>query len=39
VQYAQALFEDGDRHKNIQLRAFAKVFVVVDRDDNGADAE
>ena len=33
VQYAQTLFEDGDRHKNIQRRAFEKVFAVFDRDD------
>lgn len=34
VQYAQALFEDGDRHKNIQRRAFEKVYAVFDRDDH-----
>ncbi|MCW5235909.1 RloB family protein [Verminephrobacter eiseniae] len=36
VQYAQALFEDGDRHKNIQRRAFEKVYAVFDRDDHGS---
>jgi hypothetical protein len=34
VKYAQALFEDGDRHRNIQRRAFEKVFAVFDRDDH-----
>jgi hypothetical protein len=34
VQYAQALFENGDRHKNIQRRAFEKVYAVFDRDDH-----
>lgn len=34
VQYAQALFEDGDRQKNIQRRAFEKVYAVFDRDDH-----
>lgn len=34
VQYAQALFENGDRHKNIQSRAFEKVYAVFDRDDH-----
>jgi hypothetical protein len=34
VQYAQELFEDGDRHKNIQRRAFEKVYAVFDRDDH-----
>jgi len=34
VQYARALFEDGDRHKNIQRRAFEKVYAVFDRDDH-----
>jgi hypothetical protein len=36
VQYAQALFEDGDRHKNIQRRAFEKVYAVFDRDDHAS---
>jgi hypothetical protein len=36
VQYAQALFENGDRHKNIQRRAFEKVFAVFDRDDHAS---
>jgi RloB-like protein len=34
VQYAQSLFENGDRHKNIQRRAFEKVYAVFDRDDH-----
>src|SRR5690554_4799734 len=34
VQYAQELFEKGDRHKNIQPRAFEKVYAVFDRDDH-----
>ena len=34
MQYAQALFEDGDRHKHIQRRAFEKVYAVFDRDDH-----
>ena len=34
VQYAQALFESGDRHKNIQRRAFEKVYALFDRDDH-----
>lgn len=34
VQYAQTLFEHGDRHKNIPPRAFEKVFAVFDRDDH-----
>ncbi|MHB1752757.1 MAG: RloB family protein [Acidiferrobacter sp.] len=35
VRYALALFEDGDRHKNIQRRALEKVYAVFDRDDHG----
>ena len=34
MQYAQALFENGDRHKNIQLRAFEKVYALIYRDDH-----
>jgi len=34
VQYAQALFEQGDRYKNIQPRAFEQVYAVFDRDDH-----
>jgi hypothetical protein len=34
VQYAKSLFEDGDRHKRIQPRAFEKVYAVFDRDDH-----
>lgn len=33
VQYAKDLFEQGDRHKNIQPRAFERVYAVLDRDD------
>lgn len=34
VQYARELFEKGDRHKNIQPRAFEQVYAVFDRDDH-----
>lgn len=34
VQYARALFENGDPHKRISKRAFEKVFAVFDRDDH-----
>lgn len=34
VQYAQELLQNGDRHKNIQSRAFEKVYAVFDRDDH-----
>ncbi|CAN5344526.1 hypothetical protein BH10PSE19_BH10PSE19_15260 [soil metagenome] len=34
VEYAQMLFENGDRHKNIQQRAFEQVYAVFDRDDH-----
>ena len=34
VQYAQELFENGDRHKSIQPRAFERVYAVFDRDDH-----
>lgn len=36
VQYARDLFEFGDRHKNIQPRAFEQVYAVFDRDDHGS---
>lgn len=36
VQYAKELFEQGDRHKNIQARAFEQVYAVFDRDDHGS---
>lgn len=36
VRYAHALFENGDSHKNIQRRAFEKVYAVFDRDDHGS---
>ena len=32
VQYAQSLFQDGDRHKGIRPRAFDQIFAVFDRD-------
>jgi hypothetical protein len=34
VQYAKELFEKGDRHKDIQRRAFEKVYAVFDRDEH-----
>jgi hypothetical protein len=34
VQYAKELFENGDRHKKIQRRAFEQVYAVFDRDDH-----
>ena len=34
VQYAKALFEKGDGHRNIQARAFEHVYAVFDRDDH-----
>ncbi len=36
VQYAQTLFEKGDRHKKIQRRAFERVYAVFDRDDHNS---
>ncbi len=36
VQYAQELFNNGDRHKNIQKRAFEQVYAAFDRDDHGS---
>jgi hypothetical protein len=36
VEYAQELFENGDSRKNIQPRAFEKVYAVFDRDDHGS---
>jgi len=36
VQYARELFEKGDRHKNIQRRAFEQVYAVFDRDEHGS---
>jgi hypothetical protein len=36
VQYAKDLFEQGDRHKKIQIRAFDKVYAVFDRDDHNS---
>ncbi|UJP06030.1 MAG: RloB family protein [Nitrosomonas sp.] len=34
VEYARKLFENGDPHKNIQPRAFERVYAVFDRDDH-----
>lgn len=34
VDYAKQLFLEGDRHRNIQPRAFEKVFAVFDRDEH-----
>lgn len=34
VQYARELFEQGDRHRRIQARAFERVFAVFDRDEH-----
>lgn len=34
VQYAKALFENGDPRKQIQPRAFEQVYAVFDRDDH-----
>lgn len=34
VEYAEYLFENGDEAKNIQPRAFERVFAVFDRDDH-----
>lgn len=36
VQYARELFENGDRHKNIQPRAFEQVYALFDRDDHNS---
>lgn len=36
VQYAKELFESGDRHKNIQPKAFEQVYAVFDRDDHAS---
>jgi hypothetical protein len=34
VRYAKALFEQGDRDKRIQPRAFEQIYAVFDRDDH-----
>lgn len=34
VQFAKELFVQGDRHKNIQPRAFEQVYAVFDRDEH-----
>jgi len=36
VQYAKELFENGDRHKRLQPRAFEQVYAVFDRDDHAS---
>lgn len=36
VEHAKVLFEKGDPHKNIQSRAFEKVYAIFDRDDHGS---
>ena len=36
VQFAQALFEHGDRHRRIQPRAFEQIYAVFDRDDHAS---
>lgn len=39
VQHAQDLFERGDRHRNLQPRAFEQVYAVFDRDAHRSYAE
>lgn len=34
VKYARLLFEQGDKHKGIQPRAFEQIYAVFDRDDH-----
>jgi hypothetical protein len=34
VRYAQQLFENGDKHKQVQRRAFEQVYAVFDRDEH-----
>lgn len=34
VQYAKGLFENGDKHKGVEPRAFEQVYAVFDRDDH-----
>lgn len=36
VRYARDLFEQGDRHKRVQRRAFEQVYAVFDRDDHSS---
>ena len=36
VQYAKSLFENGDRYRQIQPRAFEQVYAVFDRDEHRA---
>lgn len=36
VQFAEHLFINGDRHQNIQPRAFEQVYAVFDRDDHSS---
>ena len=39
VQYAKELFENGDRYKQIQRRAFEQIYAVFDRDDHDSYVE
>lgn len=39
VQHAKDLFENGDRHRNLQPRAFEQVYAVFDRDEHLSYAE
>lgn len=39
VQYAQRLFERGDRDRSVQPRAFEQIYAVFDRDDHPSYAE
>ncbi|AMM25242.1 RloB family protein [Variovorax sp. PAMC 28711] len=39
VQHAKSLFEQGDRHRKIQSRAFEQVYAVFDRDDHPSNVE
>lgn len=39
VPYAKELFENGDRHKDIQRRAFEQVYAVFDRDEHRSYSE
>lgn len=36
VEYAKKLFEEGDRHRDLQPRAFEQVYAVFDRDDHAS---
>lgn len=39
VQYAKELFEKGDRHRQIQPRAFEQIYAVFDRDEHSSYVE